>query len=319
MTAARTSSRDLPLAPTLLCLLGAGWVSSAVVSSAFVRGGTSAVSPFAVLVGSGLVEALVGAVVIRFLLIRVVGLDISYGSAFVALAGGSLVSNGIIWATSTATQHSGAPGVVPSGGLAFSLLPALAGVGVSYWLLQIGARARTTTPTHTWTDSPSGRASDAWADEAPAQNAPQARRAVGGSSYDELVSAARETSLGLVESVSRVTPAEVPDLIMEGLPTLQAIAASLESATAPVAVPARVHEQLISGLKQLQDDLVETSASAVATTNNTMTQRGWLLPRSVDVSDGGTRYRYELSLSQGMKMVREALSELYNLGVGTGW
>ena len=69
MTAARSSARDPPLAPTLLCLFATGWLSSLVVSAASAgRGYLANVTPLAFLVGEGLVEALVGAVVIRILL-----------------------------------------------------------------------------------------------------------------------------------------------------------------------------------------------------------------------------------------------------------
>ena len=138
MTAAHSSNRDLPLVPTLLCLLAAGSVSSVVVSAASAgRGYPASVPPLAFLVGAGLVEALVGAVVIRMLLNRVVGCDISFGSAFVALAGGSLVSNAFVWATSAAVQHGGSPGVVPTVGLVFAVVPALASMGFSYCALRV--------------------------------------------------------------------------------------------------------------------------------------------------------------------------------------
>jgi hypothetical protein len=320
VTAARSSARDLPLAPTLLCLFATGWLSSLVVSAASAgRGYLANVPPLAFLVGEGLVEALVGAVVIRILLKNAVGCEISYGSAFVALAGGSLVSNAFVWATSTSVQHGGSSGVLPTAGVVFAVVPALASMGVSYWLLQLGFRERVTTPSPTRPTAEPGRASDDWADEAPAQRSTQTRWGFGGASYDELVSAARETSLGLVEAASRADPADVPDRISEGLPTLQSITANLEKTTPPVAVAASVHAQLIGGLKQLQEDLVDTAASAAITANTRVTQRGWLLPSSVDVSDGGSRYRWELSQSPGLKMVRETLSELYTLGVGTTW
>jgi hypothetical protein len=321
VTAARSSARDLPLAPTLLCLFATGWVSSFVVAAASAgHAYPASVPPLAFLLGEGLVEALVGAVVIRILLKNVVGCDIPYGSAFAALAGGSLVRNAFVWATSPSVQHGGSSGVLPTGGLVlFTVVPALASMGVSYWLLQLGFRERVTTPSPPRPPAERGRVSDDWADEAPAQRSTQTRWGFGGASYDELVSAARETSLGLVEVASRADPADVPDRISEGLPTLQSITANLEKTTPPVAVAASVHAHLISGLQQLQEDLVDTAASAAITANTRVTQRGWLLPSSVDVSDGGSRYRWELSQSPGLKMVRETLSELYTLGVGTTW
>ena len=320
MTVARPSPQDLPLGPTLLCLFATSWVSSAVVSAAFAgRAYPAGVPPAAFLVGVGLVEALVGAVVIRALLSKVVGCDISYGAAFVALAGGSLASTAFVWATSTAVQHSGNPAVVPSGGLVFGFVPAIASMAVSYWLLQLGAGDRALAQAHTGRTADPDGASDAGADEAPALDSLSTRLRLGGASYSDLVSAARETSLSLVEAVSRGTPEEVPDQISEGLPPLQAITDKLGSATPPAAVPARLHQQLVAGMTQLQEDLVDTASSAASTAEDHITQRGWLLPSSVDVSDGGTRYRWELSQSEGLKRVREALGELNTLGIGTSW
>ena len=320
MNAVRSSPRNLPLVPTLLCLLAAAWVSSAVASAAFAALAHPAIaaSPLVLLVGEGLVGALVGAVVIRALLNNVVGCEISYGPAFIAVAAGSLVGNAVVWATSTALQHNGSP-AVPIGGLVFGFATAITSMAVSYWLLQRGVRDRAAVQPHTGRTADPDGASAAWADDTPARHASQTTWGLGGASYDNLVSAAREASLGVVDAASRTTPAEVPNVISEGLSRLQSITANLESTTPPVAVPARVHRQLVCGMKHLQVDLVDTAASAVSTAADRITQRGWLLPTSVDVSDGGARYRWELSMCEGLKMVKEALSELNALGVGTSW
>jgi hypothetical protein len=181
----------------------------------------------------------------------------------------------------------------------FAAVPALASMGFSYWLLQPGARERATSPSHTSPTADPGRVSDEWADEVLAQRSTQTRWGRGEASYDELVSAARETSFGLVEAGSRVDPAEVSDLISEGLPMLQSITANLENTTPPVAVPASAHAQLISGPKQLQEDLVDTAASAATTANTRIIECGWLFSSSVDVSDGGGCYRWELCSRPG--------------------
>jgi len=52
---------------------------------------------------------------------------------------------------------------------------------------------------------------------------------------------------------------------------------------------------------------------------NRVSERGALIPKSVDVSDGCTRYRWELTQSEGLKNIRQALSDLYALGVATSW
>ena len=100
---------------------------------------------------------------------------------------------------------------------------------------------------------------------------------------------------------------------------LQAITRNLENTTPPTAVPTQVHTKLVTGLNQLQDDLVDTASSAVATASQRITQYGILQPGSTDVSDGGARYRWELSLSPGLKTIKEAFTELAALGIATSW
>jgi len=322
VTAARPSSRELPLLPTLLCLLGAGAVSSLVATAVLNEGSNAFVlgnSPFALLAIDGLLTSLMGAVVIRPLLKSVVDCEVSYGAAFVALAGGSLVTIAFTWATSSAVQQSGNPGVIPTGGILFSFAPALLSTAVSYWLLQRAVRGRETAATGVEQPGDSSRVSGSWADDAPTRTSQETQWGFAGKSFDELVSAAREASLNLVDAASRADPADVPDLIIEGLPIIQAITEQLQDSTPPMAVPGRLNEQLTAGLNQLQEDLLDTARSAAQTAGNRATQRGWVLPRSVDVSDGGARYRWERSLSPGLKMVKEALAELNGLGVGTGW
>ncbi len=266
----------------------------------------------------GLFAALIGAIVIRALLDKVFSFAISYGDAFVALAAGSLVSTAFVWATSSAVQHSGNPGALPNDGILFSIAPMICSVGVTYWLLQRGIRNCATVKPSPGRRSGPAEASG-YGDDTPVQRTSQTAWGFSPANYDELVSAARETSLGLVDTVSRATPEEVPDLISETLPTLQAITTNLENTTPPSAVPAQLHEALIGGMKQLQDDLVDTATSAVATAGQRIVQRGVFLPGSADVSDGGARYRWELSLSPGLKTIKEAFTDLAALDIATNW
>ena len=319
--AARPAPRDLPLLPTLLCLLGARTVTSFVVVA--LLGGAAnpsfTHSLFTYLFVEEFVAALIGSLVIRALFEKVLEVVISYRDAFIALAAGSLVSLAFTWVTSTAAQQSGSPYTVPTSGLLFIFVPMVGSVGVTYWLLQRGVRGPTTArpaPGRTWVP---GEESDSWADEIPGGRPASDTTEFDGASYDELVSAARETSLGLVDSVSRISPEDVPDLISERLPVLQAITKNLENTTPPIAVPTHVHTKLITGMKQLQEDLVDTATSAVATASQRITQRGVFLPGTADVSDGGARYRWELSLSLGLKMSKEAFTELAALGIATSW
>ena len=319
--AARTPTRDLPIVSTLLCLLGARTVTSFVVPVLLGDGANPSFthSLFTYLVVEGFVAALIGSFVVRFLFERVLEVGISYRDAFIALAAGSLVSIAFIWVTSSAAQQGGSPYTVPTSGLLFIFVPMVGSVGVTYWLLQRGVRGPTTArpaPGRTWVP---GEESDSWADEIPGGRVVSDTNEFDGASYDELVSAARETSLGLVDSVSRTSPEDVPDLISERLPVLQAITKNLEKTTPPIAVPTHVHTKLVTGMKQLQEDLVETATSAVATASQRVSQRGVFLPGTADVSDGGARYRWELSLSQGLKMSKEAFIELAALGIATSW
>ncbi len=279
---------------------------------------TLANSLFTYLVVEELFAALIGAIVIRALLDKVFSFAISYGDAFVALAAGSLVSTAFVWATGSAVQHSGNPGALPNDGILSSIAPMICSVGVTYWLLQRGIRNGATVKPRPGRRSDPAEASG-YGDDTPVQRTSQTAWGFSMASYDELVSAARETSLGLVDTVSRATPEEVPDVISETLPTLQAITTKLENTTPPSAVPAQLHEALIGGMKQLQDDLVDTATSAVATAGQRIVRRGVFLPGSADVSDGGARYRWELSLSPGLKAIKEALTDLAALDIATNW
>ncbi|HUO69298.1 MAG TPA: hypothetical protein VMU39_00860, partial [Solirubrobacteraceae bacterium] len=133
--AARPASRDLPLLPTLLCLLGARTVTSFVVAALLGDGANPSFthSFFTYLVVEGCVAALLGSFVIRALFEKVLEVGISYSDAFIALAAGSLVSIAFIWVTSSAAQQGGSPYTVPTSGLLFIFVPMVGSVGVTYW------------------------------------------------------------------------------------------------------------------------------------------------------------------------------------------
>src|SRR5947208_5962094 len=87
-------SRELPFLQTMLCLWGAGWVTSAFTSLLFVgRLYPTGGSPALMVAVNILLSAAVGAVVVRWLLRDVVGRELSYSAILLALVAGSAVGS----------------------------------------------------------------------------------------------------------------------------------------------------------------------------------------------------------------------------------
>jgi len=135
--------------------------------------------------------------------------------------------------------------------------------------------------------------------------------------YSETILAVRESALGLVGTVNNVHPDSVPTVIADGLISYEAATKRLEQAQLPSAVPAELNQRLVAGLKQLEDDLILTAEDAATTAGSRLYQRGFLTPSMGDASDGGARYRWDLEQSDGLRAVKQALSELRALGFGS--
>jgi len=230
--------RELPFLPTLLCLWGAGWATTLVTAFLFVgRAYPTAAPSGAMLILNFLLSTAIGAVVVRYLLTSVVGIELSYGAVLLALAGGSLAG--------TATQYFvfAQANAGPAGGLAISFVPGIVGALVTFWLLQKAAQRElpTAAPAAFWVPP-----------AAPAAGAP----------YTDVVAAVRETALGLVSDVDRAEPSEVTSLIADGLAGLGAVRARIERTPPPHDVPPELPRRLAEGMSLLADDLAETAERA---------------------------------------------------------
>ena len=273
MLADSRQSRELPFLPTILCLWGAGWVTSAFTSLLFVGRLYLVGGPPALMVAVNiLLSAAVGAVVVRWLLRDVVGRELSYSAILLALVAGSVVGT-VAQLAAFAMVRGGS-----SEALALSFLPAVLAALVSYSLLLNAARV-----------------------EAPVQ-APALAPLEGASftpppsRYAELMTAIRESTVGLAAAVDSAEPSSVPTVIADGMIGLEVARKRLEETPPPDAVPSELPRRLALGMELLGNDLAATADEAALTTT------------------GSGRYRWELEHSEGLCEVREALAELRQLG-----
>lgn len=314
MITSSRQNRDLPFIPTLLCLWGAGFVTSIATSFLFLGRVYSPYSPSLLMVAVNLLlSAAIGAVVVQYLLLSVVDCAIPYSATLVALVAGSAASTVARLVLLSPSADNGSPGVLPVAGLAASFVPALIGAVVSWWILQNAANASaspaTVEPTATVAaEREASRLVQVFVD--PHSGDPAAR------AYSEIVAAVRESALGLVGTVNTVPPDSVPTVIADGLVPLEAAARRLAQARLPSAVSPELNGRLFGGLRQLAEDLTVTAEEAAATAGERLYQRGLLTAGMADVSDGGGRYRWELEQSEGLRMVKQALGELRALGFG---
>jgi hypothetical protein len=103
-------------------------------------------------------------------------------------------------------------------------------------------------------------------------------------------------------------------VIGDGLLALGAVRNRLEQTPPPHGVTDELPERLAAGMKQLEEDLIQTAQEAAGAATNRIYERGLLGPRLSDVSDGGARYRWELERSDGLLAVRRALADLEAMG-----
>jgi hypothetical protein len=305
--------RELPFLPTLLCLWGAGWITSLVTSLLFVGRVYSASPSPAMVAVNLLLSAAIGAVVVKHLLLSVVDFDIPYSAVVVALVAGSVASTVARLILLSQLEGGTSPGLLPIAGLGFSFLPSLVGAVVSWWLLQNAASAP---PSPVMADPPAVDVVErAAARQVRVFDDPHAGDPTA-SAYSELIAAVRESALGLVGTVNSIDPDSVPTAIAEGLVPYEAATKRLEQAQLPSTVPAELNHQLVTGMKHLEEDLTETAEEAATTAGSRLYQRGLLTASMADVSDGGARYRWDLERSEGLRTVKQALAELRELGFG---
>lgn len=314
MITSSQQDRELPFLPTLLCLWGAGWVTSLVTSFLFLGRVYSSSTPSTVMVAVNLLlSAAIGAVVVQYLLLSVVDCDIPYSATLLALVAGSVASTVARLILSSSLQSGGSQPALPVAGLGASFLPALIGAVVSWWLLQNAAGSRSSPPLAE-PPSPAVRERPApqqtWVFDDPHAGDPTAI------AYSETILAVRESALGLVGTVNSVPPDSVASVIADGLVPYEVATKRLEQARLPSTVRPDLNQRLVAGLKQLAEDLTLTAEEASRTAGNRLYQRGLLTGSMADVSDSGGRYRWELEQSEGLRTVKQALRELRELGFG---
>ena len=260
-----------------------------------------------------LLSAAIGAVLLQYLLRRVVDCEIPYGTTVVALVAGSVASTVLRLALMPVLEGAASTGLGPVAGLGL-FLPSLVGAAVSWSLLQNAVSSQS--PPRMVEPPSAGVAERLVSREVRVFDDPHAGDPTA-TAYSELISAVRESALGLVGTVNIVDPDSVPTVIADGLVPYEAATKRLEQAQLPSAVSAELNQQLVTGLKQLEEDLIRTSEDAATTAGSRLYQRGLLTPSMADVSDGGARYRWDLEQSEGLRAVKQALGELKSLGFGS--
>jgi len=312
--ASSQQDRELPFLPTLLCLWGAGAVTSLVTSLLFVGRVYPTSSPSPVMVGVNLLlSAAIGAIVVKHLLLSVVDIDIPYSATLVALVAGSVASTVARLILFSRLQEGTSPAALPIAGLGASFLPSLVGAVVSWWLLENAVSSQS--PRQMVEPPSAGVAERLVSRQVRVFDDPHAGDPTA-SAYSELISAVRESALGLVGTVNIVDPDSVPTVIADGLVPYEAATKRLEQAQLPSTVSADLNQRLVTGLRQLEEDLTQTAEEAATTAGSRLYQRGLLTASMADVSDGGARYRWDLEQSEGLRAVKQALGELKALGFG---
>lgn len=305
--------RELPFLPTLLCLWGAGSIASFVTSFLFLGRVYSPSNPSPVmLVANLLLSAAIGAVLLQYLLRSVVDYEIPYSATVVALVAGSAASTVLRLVFLYGLGAGASTALRPVAVITF--LPALVGAVVSWWLLQNAVSSPS--PPALVEPASAGVAERRVSRRVQVFDDPHAGDPTA-SAYSELISAVRESALGLVGNVNSVHPDSVPTVIADGLLPYEAATKRLEQVELPGAVSADLNQRLIAGLKQLEEDLTRTAEEAATTAGSRLYQRGLLSPSMADVSDGGARYRWDLEQSEGLRAVKEALSDLKALRFGS--
>lgn len=289
---ARRQPQDLPLVPTLLCLLGANWIGG--IAAQFVGGGPVAVAmaqaraSYATLVVVQVASALVGAIAVRYLLRNVVGCEITLGAAVAALLAGAVVTLGgqIVLATSFGQGHG--LGVTSSAAVPLLFVLGPVATFVSYLVLQ-----------YTRPLQPSARSLSPYRDPSLGQRIedrdPPA--AFERTTYNESVDAVRETSAGLVETATSAHHDEIADIVLNGLPYLEAAMDALDHATPPANVPPGLHSELVEAARATHEELLDIAREAAV----------------------GNDARLRLADSEGMRRIRHALRQLADLDVATDW
>ena len=220
-----------------------------------------------------LASALVGAVAVRYLLRSVLGYEITLGAATAALVAGALVrtfGEFALFPTVGNLRDQAAVAAVPVW-IALGLVATF----VSYLVLQCAHSLQ-----------PSARAPDPYLDP---YTDPPAEDREPPATFDH---AGYE-----VDAATCAHLDEVADIVLRGLPYLEAATDALQHAEPPAKVPSRLHQELVEDARTAHEELLTAAREAAL----------------------GNDPRLRLADSEGMRRMRQALHELAELGVACDW
>jgi hypothetical protein len=307
MISATTLPRQPSFWMTALSLWVSGWVSSLFVGwwLPYRLAGTGLGLS---LVSTSLAAAFIGGLVLRAILPRLAGVEISYLWAVLAIGLGRLAGNAFTVVVQAFTLRHLPASVAPA--LWSSPLLVLGATAlrlvVSYRVIVLTAHA----PSGWSRPAPerAGRVHDT--DYGPGL-AP-----LGGLAAD--LARTQDAVASTCIEISRAPAEAIPGRIVDALLELATCAHMLRrEAPAEPQVRGAV-DQLVRGLDKFQDALTQIADEAAATGTNRLFQRGVFSASMADVSDDGGRARYHLDHADGLAQIRDAFQQLRSLGLVPG-
>jgi hypothetical protein len=311
-----TRSREQPpVLSTVVCL----WLSGAVAAAAeaflvLPQGG--AVDPSAYRLLQLAFYAFLGGAVLRGLLPRLAGLDLSYVAAAGSLAVGGLVGEAIYRVGIHVVSHAApaqSPAINPiiwSGSL-FSLVGSIAGLAVSYpAVVMLATRVAAT-------GQPEPRA-EPHEDRLPLAEEPrvEAPLAPAGEGWLEVALArTREAVENACREIGNAPPGAAAGVAMNALAELATCARILDHPSTRDSEVRKAVAELTRHLETFQNSLADIVADPTANGAMHVYQPGAFNASTADVSSTGGRLRYELERAEGLAEVRATFARLESLGV----
>ncbi len=301
-------SKSAPFFLTVVSILVSGWVVGLLVGlwlSPLGYGGGQAVG---VSLGfTTLVTAVIGGLVLRAVLPRLAGVEISYRWAVVALGLGNFVAAIFsLAAEKLIYQHLAKTTPLIAANPLLSLVTTAIGFGISYWVIVLYGREPQAAP----------RPRVAVARPPSAYEAGpgyELRLPAGGLAFD--VARTQEAVARTCIEISRARAQEIPGYIIDALAELSTCEGALRNTDSANAKVRAAVNTLVDGLERFQESLVQIADDAASSGSGRIVQPGLLFPSLSDTSDGGSRARYELDYADGLATIREALDQLRKLGV----
>lgn len=303
-------SKSPPFVLTVVSILVSGWVVGLLAGIWLSPLGHSGGQGVGVSLGfTTLVTAVIGGLVLRAVLPRLAGVEISYGWAVVALGLGNLVATIFsLSAQKLVYQHLARTAPLIGANPLLALATTAIGLAVSYWVISLFGREPQTRvlrpgPVVARTRTPGPTAADG--SDLPART--------GDLAFD--LSRTQDAVARTCIEISRAPAQTIPGYIVDALIELSTCATILRNSEPPNAKVRAAVNQLVAALDRFQQSLVEIADDAAASGSSHIVGRGVFLPSLIDTSDGGSRARYELDHADGLATIREAFQQLQTLGV----